>query len=99
MPVQAVMGGVQKYSKITVPILAIYAIPHDQGPLVNKDAAVREAMEARDEASIGAQAKAFEDGLPTAKVVRVPRVNHYVFLSNEADVLRDVNAFPAALPQ
>jgi non-heme chloroperoxidase len=99
MPVQAVMGGVQKYSKIPVPILAIYAVPHDLGPLVNNDAAAREAMEVREEASVGAQAKAFEDGLPTAKVVRLPRANHYVFLSNEADVLREVNAFLAALSQ
>ena len=99
MPVQAVMGGVQKYSKIPVPILAIYAVPHDLGPLVNNDAAAREAMEAREEASVGAQVKAFEDGLPTARVVRLPRANHYVFLSNEADVLREVHAFLAALSQ
>jgi pimeloyl-ACP methyl ester carboxylesterase len=99
MPAQAVLAGVQRYTKIPVPILAIYAIPHDHGPLVNIDAAAREAMEARDEVSISARAKAFEEGLPHAKVVRLPRANHFVFLSNEADVLRDVNAFLEALPQ
>jgi hypothetical protein len=25
--------------------------------------------------------------------VRLPRANHYVFLSNETDVLREMNAF------
>jgi pimeloyl-ACP methyl ester carboxylesterase len=55
-------------------------------------------MEAREELSIGAQAKAFEDGLPTAKVVHIPRASHYVFLSNEADVLRHMSAFLEKLP-
>jgi non-heme chloroperoxidase len=43
-------------------------------------------------------AKAFEKGLPSAKVVRIPHADHYVFRSNEADVLRDMNAFIAGLP-
>jgi hypothetical protein len=44
-----------------------------------------------------AQAKAFESGLPTARVVRIARANHYVFLSNEADVLREMETFIASL--
>ena len=40
-----------------------------------------------------AQAKAFEKGLPTAHVVRISLANHYVFQSNEADVLREMDAF------
>jgi pimeloyl-ACP methyl ester carboxylesterase len=39
------------------------------------------------------QAKAIEDGVPSARVVRLPGANHYVFLSNEADVLREMRAF------
>jgi alpha-beta hydrolase superfamily lysophospholipase len=46
----------------------------------------------------GAQAKAFETGLPSARVVRLPHANHDVFQSNEADVLREMNAFIASLP-
>jgi len=30
-----------KYTAIPAPILAIYALPHDRGPLVNGDAAAR----------------------------------------------------------
>ncbi len=41
------------------------------------------------------QAKAIEGGLPDARVVKLPAANHYVFLSNEADVLREVRAFLA----
>jgi hypothetical protein len=97
MPVQAIMAGIQKYSNIPVPILAIFAVPHDQGSLGNVDAAARAAMEARDQVYVRSQAKAFEDGLPSAKVVRLPHANHHVFLSNEVDVLREVNAFLVAL--
>ncbi|HZI78346.1 MAG TPA: hypothetical protein VFD69_02475, partial [Vicinamibacterales bacterium] len=39
------------------------------------------------------QAKAVEDGLPGARVVRLPGANHYVYLSHEADVLREMRAF------
>ena len=46
-----------------------------------------------------AQAKALETAIPTAKVVRLPNANHYVFNSNEADVLREMNAFIATLPK
>lgn len=92
---QAIMTGFQRYTKIPVPILAIFALPHDRGPAIG-DAAARAAAEAKEEAAAEAQAKAFEAGLPTARVVRM-RANHYVFLSHEADVLREVNAFVAGL--
>ena len=46
----------------------------------------------------GAQAKAFETGVPTARVVRLPHADHHVFRSNEADVLREMNAFLKSLP-
>ena len=97
-PVQrAIMAGVRKYTDIPVPILAIYALPHATGQPFKDDAA-RAAAEAKDEATTGAQAKAFESGVPSARVVRLPHANHYVFLSNEVDVLREVNAFMGNLP-
>jgi non-heme chloroperoxidase len=94
---RAVLAGMQRYTEIKVPILAIYALPHDPGPEIGKDAKTRAEFEARDEASTGAQAKAFETGLPSARVVRLPHANHYVFRSNEADVLREMNAFIGSL--
>jgi pimeloyl-ACP methyl ester carboxylesterase len=94
---QAIMTGMQKYTDIRVPVLAIYALPHATGQPFKDDAA-RAAADARDEATTGAQAKAFESGVPSARVVRLPHANHYVFLSNEADVLREMNAFLGNLP-
>ena len=95
---QAIMAGMQMYTDIRVPALAIYAVPHATGQPYKDDTA-RLAAEARDEAATGAQAKAFESGVPSARVVRLPHANHYVFFSNEADVLREMNAFVASLPQ
>jgi pimeloyl-ACP methyl ester carboxylesterase len=89
---QAILAGMQKYTEIHVPVLAIYALPHSTGQPI-KDDALRAAAEARDEATTGVQAKAFENGVPSARVVRLPHANHYVFLSNEADVLREMNTF------
>ena len=94
---QAILAGMQKYADIRVPVLAIYAVPHATGQPFKDDAA-RIAAEARDEANTGAQAKAFESGVPSARVVLLPHANHYVFFSNEADVLREMNAFLGNLP-
>jgi non-heme chloroperoxidase len=44
------------------------------------------------------QIAAFEKGVPSARVVRLPRANHYVYLSNEADVLRVTKDFISSLP-
>jgi non-heme chloroperoxidase len=93
---QAIAAGEQKYARIPVSILAIYALPHDfsNGPLSAS------AVEAKDISDItGPQAKAFEAAFPSARVVRLPHASHYVFQSNEADVLREMDAFITSLPQ
>jgi non-heme chloroperoxidase len=91
--IDAIRTGVQKYTKIPVPILAIYALPHDPGMVT---ATLRAQTEAND-VKAEVQAKAFETALPNAHVVRIPRANHYVFLSNEADVRREMETFIASL--
>jgi hypothetical protein len=42
-------------------------------------------------------ANAFQAGVPSAHVVRLAHANHFIFNSNEADVLREINAFTATL--
>jgi hypothetical protein len=44
------------------------------------------------------QVGALERQVPSAHVVRIPHAIHYIFRSNEADVLREVNTFIATLP-
>ncbi len=89
--VQAVNAGEQKYTHIRVPALAIFALPHDPGRFV--DPATRIAYEARDLKETGIEVNAFEKGVPSARVVRVPKADHYVFFTNEADVIREMHAF------
>ena len=97
-PAQAIMAGQQKYTDIRVPVLAIYAVPHDRGASAQNDPAARAAAEAADVARTEGQAKAFEKGVPAARVVRIAHATHFVFVSNEADVLRKMYAFLGSLP-
>jgi non-heme chloroperoxidase len=94
----AVMGGVEKYTEIKCPVLAIYAFPHDLGSIFKNDPAAQSAALADKLAEKSARADAFEAGIPSAHVVRLANADHYVFRSNEADVLREINAFVAKLP-
>jgi non-heme chloroperoxidase len=96
-PALAIIAGKQKYADIRVPILAIYAVPHAE-PGLSNDPATRAAEDARDLETTGAQARAFETGEPSARVVRLPHASHFVFESNAADVLREVNTFLNGLP-
>ncbi|HEX2661658.1 MAG TPA: alpha/beta hydrolase [Candidatus Acidoferrum sp.] len=95
---RAILAGQEKYTSIPIPILAICAVPHDMGSLIGNDPAARAKFEAYDEKRAEAQAKAFENGIPSARVVRLRNADHYVFRSNEADVLREMNAFLEKLP-
>jgi non-heme chloroperoxidase len=91
----AIMASIKKpdYEHVRVPALAIYAIPHELGPWVNMDDSAVRATVADFETAAEAQAREFQNSVARAQVVRLPRANHYVFLSNEADVLRELRAF------
>jgi non-heme chloroperoxidase len=96
-----IMMGMKRYTGIPVPALVIFAIPHVQENWINKssDPAVREAARAYFttlDALTEKQAKAFEAGVPTARVIRL-RGAHYIFVSNEPDVLREMRAFLTGL--
>ena len=96
------MSGMKKYTEIPIPALVIFADPHGQGTWVdqNADAKVRDAAKAYSAALsvvTERQIKAFASGVPTAHMVVLPGAHHYVYLSNEADVLREMSAFLASL--
>jgi pimeloyl-ACP methyl ester carboxylesterase len=96
---EAVEAGQQRYAgPIRDPILAIFALPHDMKERYSNDAAAQKAAEAEDLVKTGGQVDAFQRGLPAAHVVRLPHANHYVFESNQAEVLTEVNAFISTLP-
>lgn len=89
-PAQAILEGEQKYVKIPVPPLAIYSGPQNFGPNYEKYSAWRRKRKADREA-------AFEKGVPSARVMRLKHSTHFVFNSNEAEVLREMRSFLGGL--
>ena len=96
--ISAIRSGQERFTTINAPVLAIFADPHDFGAIMKDNPKARAAMEAANNRDTERQAVAFERQVPSAHVVRIPHANHYVFRSNEADVLREMNAFIATLP-
>jgi pimeloyl-ACP methyl ester carboxylesterase len=96
------LTGMKKYAEIPVPALAIFANPHGLGAWVdhNTDPAVRQAAQGYASglsALVEKQLQAFRTGVPTARVVVLPGAHHYVYLSNEPDVLHEMRAFLTGL--
>ena len=89
---EAIPAGVRQFTKIGLPALAIFASPHDTGA-----ATPDPAFDRFDEAVTERQARAFERGVPGARVLRWPRASHYLFLTRPADVITEVTAFIAGL--
>jgi non-heme chloroperoxidase len=94
----AILDGEQKYTEIRVPVLAIFANPRTPEPYPYNSPSERAAAVAWETVGINAAAKAFQGGVPSARVVQLANANHYVFLSNGADVLREMGAFIKGLP-
>jgi hypothetical protein len=87
------MRGTRDYTGIKPPFLAFVPVPHQCQPNCNTEFAKNDA------AAMTALADTLETDYPNAHVVRLPNANHYVFLSNEADVLREMGAFMDGLPK
>jgi non-heme chloroperoxidase len=88
-----VLAGRRKDGALPVRTLALFALPHVPG-LPGGEAAAQRSRSyfAAIDALTERQVKVFEAGVPTARVVRIPGA-HHLFLSNEADVLREMRAF------
>ena len=80
--------GMQRFTEIRAPVLAIYALSSISG-----DPA------AADDPSRARILQALKRGAPMARVVILPDATHDVFRSNAADVLREMRAFIGSLPK
>jgi pimeloyl-ACP methyl ester carboxylesterase len=95
------------HARVRVPVLAIFRTPGPfeeiaKGYVIQNDvqrAALRlqevdveKIMTAKWESDLRA-------GVPMAKIVELPGASLYMFLSNESDVIRELRAFAATLPQ
>ena len=78
----ALLNGRQKYTTIKGPVLAVCAIP------VEIDEIHREIRKNQLR-----KFSAFEKANPHAKVVRIENADHYIYESNEAEVVHEINLF------
>lgn len=88
--IAATLGGQQKFTRMTVPVLAIFAYRHQlPGDGMLKDEQQRTAA-AKEDVFTEEHVDALKTVVPSACIVRIPNAGHFVFQSNEAEVLRDV---------
>lgn len=93
------------YSRIRVPVLAIYqrALPFEQeaARYAIEDERQRAAMRQEYTATRALYTRWQQDlraAVPTARIVDLPGAGLYMFLSHEADVIRELRSFAATLP-
>ena len=94
------------YSRVQVPVLAIYQrdLPFEEvaARYAISDELQRAALRQEYAATRALYARWQRDlhaAVPTARIVELPGASLYMFLSNEADVLREIRAFSATLIQ
>ena len=87
----------KKFTTIPVQALVIFAAPHQLEPwLTTADPATQQAAEKFSELEtsfVERQAKAIEEAVRTARVVKIAGANHLIYLSNQSEVLREMRAF------
>jgi hypothetical protein len=98
----------RNYSHIRVPVLSFFALPgpakdplpQDPPRYEPKDDQERAAIEAFDAATmvyINRYKASLLSGVPGARIVDLPGARHYIFLTREADVLRELRTFLVSL--
>jgi non-heme chloroperoxidase len=91
------------YAHIRVPVVAIYRSTTKEEALLDYPPRNAQERAALDEAYAWGRGMLdkwegdLRSGVPGAKIVELPGANLYMFLSNEADVIRELRAFGASL--
>jgi pimeloyl-ACP methyl ester carboxylesterase len=99
---QAVTSHEATFNQVAAPVLALSAMPqvapHYLANIPGDEArAAAAAWRTQFNAAKEKQLKAFEQGIPGARVVRLADADHYVFITHEADVLREIHGFVSML--
>jgi non-heme chloroperoxidase len=96
-PNESVMLEEDRFQSIETLLLAIFSYPSAPAPSLTSDpaklAAFRAAEKSREEAQISMFRKQHQ-----AKVIVIPNATHYVFLSNEAEVISQISDFVNRVP-
>lgn len=94
----AIIGGEERFNTIHAPALVIFGINPSPAPGDAPRTSAEAARQVLMLSSKDAQIAAWRRQVPSARIVLIPRATHYVFESNQADVLREIGAFIATLP-
>ncbi len=95
--IRHILSGVRRWDTIPVPSVALFAFPLHHGPESMKDPELVATLDARN----GPTREEVIQRLsrePNVKVVKLPRASHYLFLTHEAEVVREIKSFVATLP-
>ena len=107
---KAIAEGSKKrdYSKIKVPILAFIPTQPNQStgwseyyrfqPMNDEERVALAKIYATDRTCTKLLEQTLKDEAPKARIIELHNADHYVFFSNEADVLREMRLFLAGLP-
>ncbi|HVM92794.1 MAG TPA: alpha/beta hydrolase [Terriglobales bacterium] len=107
---KAIAQGSKKrdYSKIKVPILAFVPMPPDQSsgwseyyrfqPMTDEEHAALKKIYATDRVCTKQLEQTLTVEAPKARIIELHNADHYVFFSNEGDVIREMRAFLQHLP-
>lgn len=98
----AIRAGAQKrdYSKIRVPVLAFFPQTGEKPRYEPKDDQERAAIEAFNSAAavvVNRYKQRLQTALGGVRTLDLAHADHYVFISNESEVLREIRAFLAGL--
>jgi pimeloyl-ACP methyl ester carboxylesterase len=94
------------YSGIDLPVLALFEFPrggasprpHEYQPKNDAERAAVDAFEKATKAYVDRWTASLKRSVPAARLVDLPGAGHYVFLTRETDVLRELRAFLGRLP-
>jgi pimeloyl-ACP methyl ester carboxylesterase len=102
---RAIEAGMEPYATVKCPTLALFANPHDLTPelravreQLHADPATEQAMIASMNERTTAQIASYRAGNPLARVVVIPNADHFLFKSNQEQVLSEMSAFIDKLP-
>jgi pimeloyl-ACP methyl ester carboxylesterase len=95
---QAILGGVQKFGSLKLPVLVIFASPHAPPPNPPSQAMLDYFYAVEKAADRAGMIERYRAGNPSARLVVIPNGQHAVFRSHPDDVVREMETFMAGLP-
>jgi non-heme chloroperoxidase len=90
---QAIFLGGEKFTELHLPALVIFVEPYEHRRNRTGDPVKFATAEASETTRVEVQIAAFHKSAPQAQIVIIPKQNHYVFISDQAEVLRLISKF------